>query len=399
MLTMKQAWALCGALAATGVAWAQPAHDDCDNAINIAPASLPFLSPAIDIRDANPLGEFGGCAPIGFSVWYKIRPTAGGVLRAAVCEDDAPGATVFDSVIQVYQSMDGTCETLIQHACNDDLCDFRSDITFAVEANTWYYIQVGQWGFDEPFDGEEHIQILIAAPTPPPDDRWVEEGDAEDTVAGAQRVERSGQTALSGIQGMLEPDGIDMFLIEICDPSQFSASTRGSTPFDTQLFLFSADGFGITFNDDAGDSLQSTITGQFVQSPGQYLIAVGQYNTDPQTSTNALIWNNQPFDVERAPDGPGAAGMLHHWSGLGGSGGPYLIRMTGAAFLNGCGSGGSCPACAADFNEDGGVDGGDVEAFYVAWEEGAECGDVNLDGGVDGGDVEAFFVVWEQGGC
>lgn len=58
-----------------------------------------------------------------------------------------------------------------------------------------------------------------------------------------------------------------------------------------------------------------------------------------------------------------------------------------------------CPACAADFNQDGGVDGADVEAFYLVWEGGEPCGDVNEDGGVDGGDVETFFVIWENGGC
>jgi spore coat protein A len=55
--------------------------------------------------------------------------------------------------------------------------------------------------------------------------------------------------------------------------------------------------------------------------------------------------------------------------------------------------------CPADFNQDGGVDGGDVEAFYLVWVTGESEGDVNRDGGVDGADVEAFFVLWEAGGC
>ncbi|MEI7658850.1 MAG: hypothetical protein WCK33_12375 [Phycisphaerae bacterium] len=59
----------------------------------------------------------------------------------------------------------------------------------------------------------------------------------------------------------------------------------------------------------------------------------------------------------------------------------------------------ACPSCAADFNQDGGVDGGDIESFFVSWEGGESCGDVNLDGGVDGGDVEVFILLWEQGGC
>jgi hypothetical protein len=55
--------------------------------------------------------------------------------------------------------------------------------------------------------------------------------------------------------------------------------------------------------------------------------------------------------------------------------------------------------CPADFNQDGGVDGADVSAFFEAWEAGEPSADVNLDGGVDGSDVDAFFLVWENGGC
>ena len=60
---------------------------------------------------------------------------------------------------------------------------------------------------------------------------------------------------------------------------------------------------------------------------------------------------------------------------------------------------GTCCGCAADYNADGGVDGGDVEAFFTEWEQSIGCADVNQDGGIDGGDVEAFFNLWEAGGC
>ena len=59
----------------------------------------------------------------------------------------------------------------------------------------------------------------------------------------------------------------------------------------------------------------------------------------------------------------------------------------------------SCSPCPADYNSDGGVDGSDIETFFVDWQEGATCADVNQDGGIDGTDVESFFVVWEVGGC
>lgn len=57
------------------------------------------------------------------------------------------------------------------------------------------------------------------------------------------------------------------------------------------------------------------------------------------------------------------------------------------------------PPCPADFNGDGGVDGSDVEAFYIAWEASMPRADVNQDGGIDGADVESFFLYWEAGGC
>jgi hypothetical protein len=55
--------------------------------------------------------------------------------------------------------------------------------------------------------------------------------------------------------------------------------------------------------------------------------------------------------------------------------------------------------CPADFNQDGGVDGSDVDAFFLAWEAGEMAADVNQDGGVDGSDIDTFFIAWENGGC
>jgi len=55
------------------------------------------------------------------------------------------------------------------------------------------------------------------------------------------------------------------------------------------------------------------------------------------------------------------------------------------------------PPCEADINDDGGVDGADVEAFFILWSAGDVRSDLNLDGGVDGGDVQHFFTRWENG--
>ncbi len=59
----------------------------------------------------------------------------------------------------------------------------------------------------------------------------------------------------------------------------------------------------------------------------------------------------------------------------------------------------TCAACAADFDDNGGIDGADLAAFFSAYEAGEACGDVDNNGGIDGADLAYFFGVYEAGGC
>jgi hypothetical protein len=86
------------------------------------------------------------------------------------------------------------------------------------------------------------------------------------------------------------------------------------------------------------------------------------------------------------------------------TGNTTLIGSTGDGNLLGLvwipdGGGSDCPRCPADYDQDGGVTGADIAAFFSDFESGAECADVDQDGGVTGGDIGAFFVVFEAGGC
>lgn len=56
-----------------------------------------------------------------------------------------------------------------------------------------------------------------------------------------------------------------------------------------------------------------------------------------------------------------------------------------------------CATCAADVNNDGGVDAGDIEWFFGAWSAGIGAADLNLDGGIDGQDLFTFFESWQVG--
>ena len=58
-----------------------------------------------------------------------------------------------------------------------------------------------------------------------------------------------------------------------------------------------------------------------------------------------------------------------------------------------------CPICPADYNQDGGITGDDISAFFADYESGGGCGDANQDGGITGDDISFFFQAYEAGGC
>ena len=168
----------------------------------------------------------------------------------------------------------------------------------------------------------------------------------------------------------------------------FSTSFVGS---DTMAMVFNSSGALVATSDDEGND------------------AFSQFSWGDVAPARSSTGNGDPFAGQ---NGALTAGEYYMAVGLFGlvEGGTnrFHVRSTSgsslpAAFvvysnsLTACGGG--CPVCAADFNQDGGVDGPDIEAFFVTWEAGDVCGDVNQDGGTDGSDIEAFFALWEAGGC
>ena len=166
---------------------------------------------------------------------------------------------------------------------------------------------------------------------------WIEGsgniGDASAVAPGQNTIGDSG--VLSSIQGTLEFDDVDVYKIKVTNVATFKATTVGLAGFlDTQLFLFDANGKGITHNDDdpATNSIQSTITGQFVPAPGTYYLAVTLYNRDAMGPSNEFLWNNTPFNTERAPDGLAATETWTQWSVEALVDGDYEIALVGADF-------------------------------------------------------------------
>ncbi len=187
--------------------------------------------------------------------------------------------------------------------------------------------------------------VCATANCPLPQGVWIEVGDAGDFMETANVTRGNG--ALNTIRGTLAASDADMYAIRICDPANFSAQTVGGATFDSQLFLFTAAGMGVESDDDdpyGSGTLQSHITSLYTSSlpAGVFFLAVSQYNKDPWDSSQQYIWANQPFNVERAPDGPGAANPIASWDTGGGTGGTYAIAMTGACYAQ------AAPTCYAN---------------------------------------------------
>ncbi|MCA8977168.1 MAG: hypothetical protein KDC98_20775, partial [Planctomycetes bacterium] len=162
-----------------------------------------------------------------------------------------------------------------------------------------------------------------------PAQTWTESGDAGDLPNTVQPALGSGP--LTQIVGNLATGDVDLYLIRVDDPATFTCSSVGGATWDTQLWIFDRLGRGISFKDDDGP-LQSTLTGQFIAAPGHVIIGISRYDNDPLDASNQELWLDQPYNVERQPDGPGAANVFTHWSGTTNTSAAYTLTLAGASF-------------------------------------------------------------------
>jgi len=158
---------------------------------------------------------------------------------------------------------------------------------------------------------------------------WMEDGDAAALLPGQTTIGSGPLTSISGT--LTSGSDVDLYAIYIDDPQNFSAQTCGGTSIDSCLYLFDENGNGVSMSED-GCGAQSWITSQFVTAAGLYYIAMSAYDYDPLNAGGFEIWNDAPWGVERAPDGPGAPGPLASWGGGAGGSGGYIIALTGAQF-------------------------------------------------------------------
>jgi subtilisin-like proprotein convertase family protein len=367
-------------------------------------------------------------------VWYKASGT-GNLMTARTCLTRSN----FDTVIHVYCAENG-CSALSCVAGSDDDCGRSSSATWCSEAGANYLILVA--GHSQAERGFFEIELLdngLPCTTARP---CLRRGACCSPDGSCQILTRSECNSAAGVyQGddvpcstnslvtlfasnaafpLAIPDGnTDGIPAAITVPAgsglisdlTVAVSLRHTWVGDLQVTLTRGsltvpllDRVGRT-GTDFGDS--SDVNGQYVfRDDGESFWASAAAAGATQTIPTGI------YAPARAIDGalPGLGLSVFNGTPYAGT---WVLRVkdlvaSDAGFLDAfsfkilvtlptCQS--TCPGCVADFNQDGGVDGQDVNAFFEAWESGDICADANSDGGIDGADVGQFYLVWQRGGC
>lgn len=163
---------------------------------------------------------------------------------------------------------------------------------------------------------------------------WTEANAGELTTTAEATVGTGPLTTITG--SLSTTESADLYLIRIDDPVGFTCSSVGGATFDSQMWMVSLDGYGISARDDNPVAMrQSTLTGQFVTAPGRYLVGISRYDNDPLNQNGDELWADAPYSVERQPDGPGIGTRFTQWSGLTSVQSDYTLTLTGASFAAG----------------------------------------------------------------
>ncbi|MBD1928066.1 PEP-CTERM sorting domain-containing protein [Trichocoleus sp. FACHB-90] len=183
------------------------------------------------------------------------------------------------------------------------------------------------------------ISVIVAglSSVPAQAATFTESDDAGETLSTAQILSTM-PMPLKSISGMLSGDA-DLFQIFLTGGQTFSATTVGRADFDTQLFLFDKDGFGVYSNDESTGSIgQSTLPMNSPFTPtksGIYYLGISGFDYDPVSDKGEIFpdfpdFPDVAFDAVVGATGFGGDSPLKEFDGaILSSGGSYTIALTG----------------------------------------------------------------------
>lgn len=171
---------------------------------------------------------------------------------------------------------------------------------------------------------------------------FTEMGDAGQSIATAQNTTGSAGS-LGHIFGSLSSTlDADLYLIDITDPTAFSATTANAVTgdLDTLLFLFTMSGAPVYLNDDApaGLSLGSLLQAGNAFGPvtaGTYVLGVSLSGVEPVNAVNQVLFMAGTLSTDTR--GPAFGLQPAVLGGFAGDGfdpaGAYDIQLTGVGVV------------------------------------------------------------------
>jgi len=313
------------------------------NLAQFIPAGVIVDGTTIGARDDGD----GSCGSSNNSpdVWFRYRPVTSGSVTYSTCDT----TTNFDTVLSIFS---GSCGNLVELGCNDDSCGLRTNVVVNNSvAGVDYFIRAT--GFSGS-TGNFKLKITGGGGVvPPPNDLCANRpgiglGSTPFSTLNAT-TDGPTHTGCSFFGNNNITNDVWFNYPSLCD-GDLTIATCSNAAWDTKIAVYGAYGCDnldarllACSDDDCGN--QSTVT---------IPVAAGDFIT---------------------------------------------IRVGG--YIGATGSGNlvlTCTApCLADFNQDGGVDGTDVEAFFLSWSGGQADADLDQSGGIDGADVDLFFQLWSFG--
>jgi hypothetical protein len=278
----------------------------------------------------------GGAVPANFEVAHRIA--CAGETQGACCRPDGSCIVVSSTSCTneggIYRGDNSPCGASANcpqpptgACCLDSGCVITTSALCGTGGGTYH--------------GNNSTCAAANCPAPT---AYLEVGDVGD-VPSTAGVANNGTGTLQLIHGSLANfQDADMYKIRICDPANFDAHLTFPPPAFTigEIFLFDSNGVGVA--NRYGFNGPAEITNQFVASlpAGDYYVAVCSFLKRPLDAGGLYLWdqvNPTHFDnIERRPDGDGAANPIDHWDLGGGADGVYSIALTGACFVGGTAS-------------------------------------------------------------
>ncbi|WP_022852497.1 DVUA0089 family protein [Thermodesulfatator atlanticus] len=153
---------------------------------------------------------------------------------------------------------------------------------------------------------------------------FTEVGDAGETLDTAHEV----INATTQIFGTVEQNSADLFVFS-WNGGALEITTVNPDPvnqpdFDTQLFLFDVNGYGVWANDDTTTDLTSRIYDANLPA-GIYYLGISSYDYDPYDIFDNEIFPDSPYDQQFAPQ---SNQPLAYWDGTTGDTISYRIDFS-----------------------------------------------------------------------